>query len=123
MLGDTLTVTLGGSGGTARVCNKINQDNYSSEYVNRNSTDEIRVKVRHSFEKSPVGSWPIERHNVEFTQTVFSGDPTIPDTFRQVYLILRNTKSDDASEVSDLGEALSFYLTETIFGKLINLES
>lgn len=123
MLGETLTVTLGGSGGTARVCSRINQDGYSSEYLHRNSTDEIRVRVRHSDEKAPAGQWPMERHNVEFTQTVFSGDPTVPDIVRQVYVILRNTKSDDAAAVSNLGEALSFYLTEDIFGKLLIKES
>ncbi|UJQ85763.1 MAG: putative coat protein [Tuwendivirus faecivivens] len=122
MLGDTLTVTLGGSGGTARVCSKINQDSYSAEYLHRNTTDEVRVKVRHSIESGSTTKPKMDRHNVEFTQTVFASGDT-PEKIRQAYLVLRNSASDDSALVSDLGEALSYWLTQANFLKVIGWES
>jgi hypothetical protein len=118
MFGDTLTVTLDGSGGTARVCSKINQDAYSSEYLNRISTDEIRVKIRHSKEALKAGEiYPMERHNVEFTQTVFATS-TVPEFVRQIYVIIRNKPNDTLVDVTNLCEALPFWLTDTNLDKL-----
>lgn len=122
MLGDTLTVTVGGSGGTARICSKINQDSYSSEYLNRLTTDEIRVKIRHSIEAGSATKPKMDRHNVEFTQTVFATS-TVPERIRQCYIVVRNSSADDAALVSDMGESLSFWLTQANFLKIIGWES
>jgi len=123
MLGDTLTVTLDGSGGTARVCNKINQDAYSAEYVNRVSTDEIRVKVRHQKESAKKGElYPIERHNVTITQMVFA-TPTTTEKYREISFTIRNRPDDTLVDVTNLGEAMSYYLTDTILDKLYAWES
>lgn len=111
-------MTLDGSGGTARVCSKINQDAYSSEYLNRISTDEIRVKIRHSVEALKPGQlYPIERHNVEVTQTVFA-TLTAPEFVRQAYIVLRNSKNDSLTDVTNLNEALTFWLTDVVLDKL-----
>lgn len=123
MLGDTLTITLGGSGGTAVVCNKINQDSYSAEYLFRNTSYEVRAKVRHSKESVKAGQPAVDRHNLEITQTVFSGDLSVPDTVRQAYIVLRNTPSDDSAAVQDVAEALAFRLDATTLGKIIGWES
>lgn len=118
MFGDTITVTLDGSGGTARVCSKINQDVYSSEYLNRTATDEIRVQIRHSTESLKPGQlYPLERHNVTFTQTVFA-TVSAPEFVRQVSTTIRNTKNDALVDVTNLGEAMSFWLTDTNYDKL-----
>lgn len=45
MLGNTLTVTLDGSGGTAKTLQLINQDGYSSEYF----LDDTLVTYRAKF--------------------------------------------------------------------------
>lgn len=118
MLGDTITITLGGSGGSARVCSKINQDAYSSEYLNRNATDEVRVKVRHSRENAKLGElYPVERHNVLITQTVFS-TPTTDEKFREVSYTIRNRANDAVASVTDVGEAANFYLGSSVLDKL-----
>lgn len=39
MLGDTLTVTLDGSGGTAVVTSKINEAGYATEYLKKRTSD------------------------------------------------------------------------------------
>lgn len=123
MFGDTLTITLDGSGGTARVCNKINQDSYSAEYIARSSTDEIRVKIRHQKESMKAGqTYAIERHNVLVTQTVFA-TPTTSEKFREVSFTLRNRPDDTLVDITNLGEGLVFFLTDANLDKLFAWES
>lgn len=122
MLGDTITVTLGGSGGTARVCNKINQDNFGAVYLNRISTDEIEVRVRHLKETPKNGQLPIERHTFNVNQTVFATDTT-PEFTRSAFLTLRCSKNDDTAKAVDLGEALSYLADGTLLAKLFGWES
>ncbi|UJQ85165.1 MAG: putative coat protein [Boaesivirus pseudofaecivicinum] len=122
MLGDTLTVTLGGSGGTAVVNSKINQDGYSSEYLKKGTDYEVRARIRHSKEKAR-GSLPeLERHNVEFTQTVYATD-TEPQRFRQAYLVIRCEPDDVVADVSNLAEALAYWASEANLLKVIGWES
>lgn len=117
-IANPLVITLGGSGGTAKNLTRVTQDNYGSEYLLRESTQEFRVKIRHTKETPRVGQPQLERHNFELTQTIYgtSGDP---DTVRQAYLVLRNSKNDVAGDVSDLGEALSYFLDQAHFLDLI----
>jgi hypothetical protein len=122
MFGDTLTVTLGGSGGTAKVCNKINQDSYGAEYLLNEGTGEIRVKIRHLKEALKEGElYPIERHQVEFTQTIFATGST-PQYTRDFYMIMRNYPNDTVASVSDVGEALSYFLGQTNILKVLGWE-
>jgi hypothetical protein len=123
MLGDTLTVTYDGSGGTAVVCNKINQDGYSAEYLNKGATFDTRVRVRHMKEKVKSGTQPYDRHMVEFTkeEPVSASLPLGRKT--QVYMIIRHDPSAPLVDVTNLAEALSFYMTDTIADKLYGWES
>lgn len=121
-LGDTLTITLGGSGGTAKVLKKINQDGYTSEYYLPETNSSFRAKVRHTKESVKPNQVQYERHNVEFTETVYTSGNT-PEFVRQAYVVIRHKVGDDAATVSNLGEALSFYLNEALYGKLIGWES
>jgi hypothetical protein len=123
MLGDTITVTLGGSGGTARVCNKINQDNFTAEYLNRGTGDEVRVKVRHSRENPKADGRRLDRHNVEITHTVYAVADTSPEYTRVTSTTIRNYPDDDSADVSDLAEASSYLLDETLILKLVGWES
>lgn len=123
MFGDTLTVTLDGAGGTARVCNKINQDSYSAEYINRSSVDELRVKIRHQKESAKNGElYPVERHNVLLNQTVFA-TPTASEKFREVSFTIRNRPDDTLVDITNLGEALAYFLTDANLDKLFTWES
>jgi hypothetical protein len=123
MLGDTLTVTLGGSGGTARVCNKINQYNYSSEYLNQGTGDEVRVKVRHTKENPGSDGRKLDRHNVEITQTVYAVPDTSPEYRRVVSYTVRNFPDDTAADVVDVGEAMSYIMDDTLLTGLNGWES
>nr|UJQ85517.1 MAG: putative coat protein [Leviviridae sp.] len=123
MLGDSVTLTLGGSGGTERVVTKINQDNYSAEYLGRAATglDEIRLRVRHTKE-TPKNGTAMDRHNVVLTQTVFATAET-PEIVREYYFVIRSNPSDVAASVIDLAEAGTFWSTATNLGKVLGWES
>jgi len=117
-IANPIVITLGGSGGTAKSLNKINQDAYGSEYYLREATQEFRVKIRHSTESPRADGVILERHAFEISHTVF-GTSGAADTFRQAYVILRNSKKDDATEVAKVGSALSYYMDATHYGDLI----
>jgi hypothetical protein len=123
MLGDTLTVTLDGSGGTAVVTSKINQDSFGAEYLKKRTSDEVRVKVRHQLERVGTDGRQFERHNVEFSQYVYPTEAVPLGRQRTMYVVLRNEKSDDIAACNDLAEALSFWLTEANLDKLFGWES
>jgi hypothetical protein len=122
MLGDTVTVTLGGSGGTERELKKINQDNYSAEYLDRISTDEVRLKVRHTIESAKNGNAALDRHNVELTQTVFA-TLTEPEYTRQFYFVFRFAKGDTEADAVDVAEAVTYLSDATFLGQIAGWES
>lgn len=123
MLGETLTVTVGGSGGTANVASRIQESGYSSEYLKKNTDDEIRVRVRHIRENARAGTTALDRHQVIFTQFVY---PTVAKPLgltREVQFILRNDPTDAVTDVTNVGEALAFWLTTSNLDKLFGWES
>jgi hypothetical protein len=104
MLGDTLTITVNA---VAKAMKKINQDSFSAEYLLREATQEFRTKVRHSKEKNLVSGQSMDRHNVEFTQTIYPS-VTYPTGYtRQVYTVIRNPVSDIASDVDLFSDGLA----------------
>lgn len=121
MLGDTLTFTLNGPGGTAKVLSKINQDKYSSEYLLRESNQEFRARFRHTntVSKTGVGT---DRHNVELTQTIFATS-TSPAIVRKAYAVTNVQVGDDLALNTDLAQALVYWLTEANILKLSGWES
>ena len=121
MLGDTLTITLGGSGGTARVCSKINQDSYSSEYLARTSTDEVRVRVRH-WKVTPKTGPSYDRHHISVTQTVFA-TLTASEVVRVASSELRMSPGDDIALAVDVAEGVAFWSTGANLTKLAGWES
>jgi len=122
MLGSTLTATLGGSGGTACAANLINQDGYASEYLYKGATYEVRARVRHSKETVRGGNRPVDRHQVEFTQTVYATSTDL-ESVRQAYIIIRNHPDDTLADVSNLAEALVYWASEANLLKVLGWES
>jgi hypothetical protein len=116
MLGDTLT--LPHADGDI-VCSKINQDAYSSEYLNRTATTETKVKVRHSNVKAnpTTGSPAKDRHNVEVTQTIFATSE-VAEYQRKFYVVVEQLPSDTDVKVAD---ALCDWLIASADAKLVSL--
>lgn len=125
MLGSTLTITLDGSGGTAKVLPLVNQDNYSSEYFLDESLKTYTAKVRHTADSVKAGAQAYDRHTVTFS--VFT-KPVLPATVgstSEVSFAIRNDPNGVSGDIVDLSEAMSFYMVKAggIAAKLLGKES
>lgn len=125
MLGSTLTITLDGSGGTAKVLPLINQDGYGSEYFLDDTTVTYRAKVRHSRDTVKTGTQAYDRHSVTFSRFV---KPTtlIPlGSQSDISMTIRTDPNAVGSDVIDVSEAMSFYMVKAggIAAKLLGWES
>lgn len=103
MLGDTISITVNA---VAKTLKKINQDQYSSEYLLRETTGEFRMKVRHSTDKGTVRGETMDRHNVELSRTIFG---TAPDDGYTIVVstTLRNPQRIDGVEVDQISDGLA----------------
>lgn len=119
MLGDTITIT---RNAIANVLVKVNQDNYSSVYLLRTSTEEFRLNVRHSTESAKPGVVPFERHNIEYIHTLFATS-TVPEKQEIASWTMRSRKGDDPAAALLSGKALVAWLSDANLTKLIAWES
>jgi hypothetical protein len=123
MLGDTLTITHGGSGGSAKVLKQINQDGYSSEYFLNDGTDRWRAIVRHAKEAPRNGGLPYDRHTVIFRAEYGDGTTDNPYGIQEAILTIRLAPSDTPANVSNLVEGLAYWASEANILKIIGWES
>ena len=125
MLGSTLTVTLDGSGGTAKTLPLINQDGYSSEYFVDETTVWYRAKVRHSNDNVKAGTQAFARHTVTFQRFLKPTEAVPLGRLTEVIFTIRTDPNEVASDVIDLSEAMSFYMVKAggIAAKLLGWES
>lgn len=124
MLGSTLTVTLDGSGGTAKSLPLINSDNYSSEYYLDDGTVTYRTLIKHSSDNVKAGTQAFDRHSVLFERFLKPSGST-PGSQSSVQFVIRNDPNGTASDIIDLSEAMSFYMVKAggIAAKLLGKES
>lgn len=125
MLGTTLTITLDGSGGTAKILPLINQDGYTTEYFLDEATVQWRAKVRHSTDNVKAGTQDYVRHSVTF-ERYLKPTATYPLGQRsEIMFTMRHSKDDVSSDVIDVSEAMSFYMVKAggIAAKLWGWES
>jgi hypothetical protein len=98
MLANTITIP---SPSGSVVLTRINQDGYSSEYLKRTTTAQWRLLIRHSSVNPSSGRTGVyDRHNVEYTHTVFAvGD--VPQYDRKVYFVTECKPGDSAIDAAD----------------------
>lgn len=117
---DTITITINS---VAKVLSRINQDGYSSEYFLRGTLDEFRLKIRHSNYTRKSDGVVIDRHNVEFVQTVYPVSPATKTTIRKAYTVLENERVDGVTEPLNFDLGYVAFFNSTNVTKLINYES
>jgi hypothetical protein len=118
--GTTATLTINS---VAKVLNRINQDNYGSEYFLRTSTDEYRMKVRHLKEAPQKDGRIFDRHNIEVTHTVYATSTT-PQIITQFYLVGRVLSDADLTEAGYLFAGVVDYLdSATVQGDTLTWQS
>jgi hypothetical protein len=125
MLGSPQTITLDGSGGTAKVLPLINQDGYSSEYFLDEGLVTYRMKVRHSRDTVKAGTQPFDRHVVTFSRFVKPTSTLLLGSLCEVSFTLRVDPNGVSADQIDLSEAMSFYMVKAggIAAKLLGWES
>lgn len=123
MFSDPQTVTIGGA---AKALVKVNQDNFSSEYLLMTSTDEHRLRIRNTSYKDKVRGVMISRHNVELTVTIFAVAPATVSTVRKFYCVLENQQGDTLADPALTAEGICNWLIASNRAnllKLMNFES
>jgi hypothetical protein len=91
----------------AHSLSRVNQDNYGSIYLKKGDGFEIRMAIRHSYEKAGV-SGQYERHNVDLTYTAFDEEGTPTST--QAYGVLRTKRGTDGAMLVDVSNALNGFI-------------
>jgi hypothetical protein len=123
MFADPQTLTVNS---VAKNLVRINQDQYSSEYLLRSTTNEFRLKIRNSSYLDKARKVMIDRHNVEFTETVFPVAPATLSTVRKTYFVLENQQGDTLADPTYDAAALFAWATASSnanITKLANFES
>lgn len=125
MLGSTLTVTLDGSGGTAKILPLISQVGTSAEYFLDETTVQWRAKVRHSKDNVRSGTQAFDRHTVTFIRYLKPTEAIPLGRTTEVSFTIRMDPNELSSDVIDLAEAMSFYTVKAggIHAKLLGWES
>jgi len=124
-MADSITITLDGSGGTAKVLPFINNDNYGAEYFLDDGAVTYRAKVRHSRDNVKAGAQAFDRHTVTFTRYTKPTESLPNGSQSEVIFTIRNDPNGVTSEIIDLSEAMSFLTVKAggIAAKLLGWQS
>lgn len=118
--GSTITVTINA---VAKVLPKINQDNFGSTYKLFETTGSLELTIRHSKESPQKNGKVFDRHNLQLTQVIYA-TPTVPETTKIAYAVLRNLPDDDFVKVGHLDKAFSDFLGGgTVIADLVSWQS
>lgn len=118
MLADPQTVTVNA---VAKNMPRINQDNNSSVYRLRSTTDEYVLTIKHSNGKI-VGSQNGEGHLVKIDYTVFATS-TVPEQHLACWLVIQNPDGFDLTLARNITLGLCAYATSANIDKFLNGES
>lgn len=107
MFPNTFTVTI--ATGKDRILNRVNQDNYGSEYTYSDSAEAITMLIRHSTDSVDKDGITMKRHNVFFERIVY---PTAVDLLKkQSYTAtLRIGQYEDPDVVADIAKGVNAWL-------------
>lgn len=121
MFADPIVVTINA---VAKNLVRINQDSYGSEYLLRETTGEIRLKLRNTTysDKARAGK-VIHRHTAELVQTVFPVAPSTVSVVRKAYTVLENESTEAVTDALNFDLGFVSWLSSANITKLINFES
>lgn len=104
MLTSPISVTIGG---VEHLLPRINQDNFGATYLKKGTGFEVRLLIRHSYEKANVNG-QYERHNVDLQYTTFSEDG-VPTT-SQAYTVFRAKRGTAGTVLENVVGGLSAFV-------------
>lgn len=102
----TITLTVNA---IAKVLNRVNQDNYGSEYQLNGSTESFVLKIRHTVDSTDGDGLSMKRHNVFVEHIIF---PTVTDPLQKFTYTatLRHGSFNDPTNSVDLAKAVNAWL-------------
>lgn len=121
MFADPAVITVAGNDISL---NKINQDKYSSEYLFRSTTQEMRVNIRNtSYTDKRRGGKVIDRHNVELIGTVYPVAPATVSQVAKMYVVFEVEQGSDLVAYLDTAHGFLAFLTDANITKLLGNQS
>lgn len=119
MLGNTLVLPQAGGDITLV---KINQDQYSSEYLFRNAASQYRARIRHTKTAAKADKPAYDRHNFEVVQTIFAAGE-VAEYERKFYFVLEHLPQDTSVALADAVADLAILTANAFLVSLIGWES
>lgn len=103
----TITITV--ATGVDKILNRVNQDNFGSEYQLTDATSKSVLKIRHSKENKNSLGVVMNRHNVYFEYTLF---PTLtdPSVVRSVTTTIREPEMSDPQASAAVAKGINVWL-------------
>jgi hypothetical protein len=123
MFADPQTVTVNA---VARTLIRINQDQYSSEWLLRSNLDEFRMYIRNSTRTDKSRGVAIDRHNIELRWTIFPVAPATRSFIRRTTITVENEQGDTLTDPVGVAVGLCNYLSASSGAnvtKMVNFES
>lgn len=93
MFADTIVLALTGIGNVTVV--RINQDQYASEYLFKDATHQVRLRIRHSKVTDKKREQIYDRHNVEIERTIFAAG-AVAEYLQRTYMVWETLPSDSS---------------------------
>lgn len=123
MFADPAVVTINGA---PKSLTRVNQDQYSSEYVLREALGDYRLNIRNSSRTDKKTGKVTERHNIELIHTIYPVAPSTIGTVRKAYLVIENQQGDTLVDPMYEASGLCVFLTASSSAnitKMLNFES
>lgn len=120
MFADPLAITINA---VAKNLIRIRQDDYSSEYLLKETDGEYRLSLRNTSRTDTARGKVVDRHNAELIYTIYAVAPATVPTIRKVYSVFENDQGDALAINAKTVAGMSAFLTEANATKLLNFES
>lgn len=115
--GSTITITVNA---VDKVLNRINQDNYGSEYSLLSDTESWNLKIRHATDSPDADGMTMFRHNM-YLEHVTYATSTDPMTKETLTWTMRAGKFDGISELEYVAKGLLAYLAASSYAVVDDL--
>ncbi len=121
-IGDTLTMTLGGSGGTAKVLNRTTDPSGKGNYFLREATEDHTVLIDHVVPSTRDGSR--ETHRMRYDRRFYDATTLAYLRTESVWIGFETRgASQNDTELTKDAKAIVFVNDATLIGKLIGRQT
>lgn len=112
----TITITI--ATGEDRILNRVNQDNYGSEYQYSSATEGIVMKIRHSTDSIDRDGISMRRHNVLVERVVYPTPTAAMQKFSSTVTFRHGSQNDPAASAAITKGVLAWVSGGTVLADL-----